>query len=424
MFVDEPTSGLDSFMAETVVMQLQQLAREGRTIVTTMHQPSSEIYALFDKLLLIADGMLIYHDKASNAVDYFSSIGYQCPNYTNPADYFMRQLVTKYGNDEETKRLIKMKQDWEAHPSPERDRGDASSAERLELDKLSMNMEPLSVMWQVEVLCRRNITRLVKDQLAFKARLGQNIVLSIIIGLIYLQLSVDQIGVQNFTGALFFITVNRVFMDASPEFMIFPLELPIVLREHRSALYRSGSWFFAKNMSEIPFQIFLPALGLIPIYFMVGFGGTVGTYFTFMVILISLSSCATGLGYMVACLTGKPEIASIVGPIVILPFLLFGGLFLNNGSTPGYFIWLKYLSPIKYGFEALMQTFWNNIDHIRCDQSTQTTKCFEKGQDVLNFYELNDLSIALNIVVIIALNIGFRLIAAVGLSRYINRSRK
>ena len=49
LFVDEPTSGLDSFMAQTVVANLRNLAKNGRTILATIHQPSSEVYQMFDK---------------------------------------------------------------------------------------------------------------------------------------------------------------------------------------------------------------------------------------------------------------------------------------------------------------------------------------------------------------------------------------
>uniref|UniRef100_K3X5A9 ABC transporter domain-containing protein n=1 Tax=Globisporangium ultimum (strain ATCC 200006 / CBS 805.95 / DAOM BR144) TaxID=431595 RepID=K3X5A9_GLOUD len=93
LFVDEPTSGLDSFMAETVVSQLQQIARDGRTVIATIHQPSSELFALFDQLYLLSDGATVYHGKGSESVQYFASLGYQCPPYLNPTDYFMRQLV-------------------------------------------------------------------------------------------------------------------------------------------------------------------------------------------------------------------------------------------------------------------------------------------------------------------------------------------
>lgn len=54
LFADEPTSGLDSFMAETVIKQLQQIARDGRTVLATIHQPSSEVFAIFDQLYLLS----------------------------------------------------------------------------------------------------------------------------------------------------------------------------------------------------------------------------------------------------------------------------------------------------------------------------------------------------------------------------------
>lgn len=86
LFVDEPTSGLDSFMAETVMLQLQQLARGGRTVVATIHQPSSELYTLFDMLCLLSEGSTVYHGKAERTVDYFAQLSFQCPAFVNPSD--------------------------------------------------------------------------------------------------------------------------------------------------------------------------------------------------------------------------------------------------------------------------------------------------------------------------------------------------
>uniref|UniRef100_H3G7N3 ABC transporter domain-containing protein n=1 Tax=Phytophthora ramorum TaxID=164328 RepID=H3G7N3_PHYRM len=83
LFVDEPTSGLDSFMAETVTSQLQQIARDGRTVIATIHQPSSELFALFDQLYLLSDGSPVFQGKALESVDYFASLGYACPSLMN-----------------------------------------------------------------------------------------------------------------------------------------------------------------------------------------------------------------------------------------------------------------------------------------------------------------------------------------------------
>jgi ABC-type multidrug transport system ATPase subunit len=63
MFCDEPTSGLDSFMAMSVVEVLRDMAQSGRTIICTIHQPSSEVFSIFDQLLLMADGRVAYLGK-------------------------------------------------------------------------------------------------------------------------------------------------------------------------------------------------------------------------------------------------------------------------------------------------------------------------------------------------------------------------
>ena len=93
VFLDEPTTGLDSFTATSVMEILRNLAiNENRTIISTIHQPNSDIYEMFDRLRLIARGKIIYFNEARFCVDYFSSIGFQCPELSNPADYFMTMM--------------------------------------------------------------------------------------------------------------------------------------------------------------------------------------------------------------------------------------------------------------------------------------------------------------------------------------------
>lgn len=89
IFLDEPTTGLDSYTATQVMRTLKDLAKSGRTIVQTIHQPNSDIFELFDKLMLLAQGKVIYFNEASLAVNYFAGIGHRCPELTNPADFFM-----------------------------------------------------------------------------------------------------------------------------------------------------------------------------------------------------------------------------------------------------------------------------------------------------------------------------------------------
>ena len=71
MFLDEPTSGLDSFMAQNVVEVLGSMAQKGKTIICTIHQPSSELYAMFDRILFMAEGRTAFLGDTKDAVRFF-----------------------------------------------------------------------------------------------------------------------------------------------------------------------------------------------------------------------------------------------------------------------------------------------------------------------------------------------------------------
>lgn len=98
LFLDEPTSGLDSYNAINVVESLVALTKDyNRTVVFTIHQPRSNIVALFDQLVLLAKGKLIYGGQASTCQSYFESIGHACPPGFNIAD-FLIDLTMRSGS--------------------------------------------------------------------------------------------------------------------------------------------------------------------------------------------------------------------------------------------------------------------------------------------------------------------------------------
>jgi ABC-type multidrug transport system ATPase subunit len=94
LYLDEPTSGLDSYTAYKVARILRNVAhRYGRTVVCTIHQPSSEVYNVFDDLIVLAEGQVLYHGPVANMVPYFATLGYTCPNNFNPADFLFLDIL-------------------------------------------------------------------------------------------------------------------------------------------------------------------------------------------------------------------------------------------------------------------------------------------------------------------------------------------
>lgn len=455
-FVDEPTSGLDSFMAAAVVSQLKHIAKSGsRTVVATIHQPSSEIFAQFDKLYLLAAGQVVYHGRAAAAVSYFSERGYQCPMYLNPSDYFMTQLAitppapTDDGtieddnkSAEDNERLKSLIHAWKAFQASEpyqstipshscevataatsTDGSERQSAASFAPLPASNRSALAEISNEMKTLASRNVLRLVRDKLAFRVAIMQSLLIALLVGLIYLQLDLTPTGMQSFVGAFFFFTVSQIMVTANGQFATVPAEIAVISREYRGGLYHITSWYLAKNVSELPLQIVLPIIFYVPVYFLIGIGHGAAVYLYQQIIIILLNSTAVGFGYMVSCLSKRVDITPIIGIAVAMPMLLLGGLLVNTDDIPVYLIWVEYISPFKYGFEALMTVFWSRVDSISC--SGAATACTAlTGEQVLSNFSMANVSAWTNSLLLVAINIAFRLVGFASLAISLNREGK
>lgn len=102
ILLDEPTSGLDSFKATSICSLLSRLAKtRGKTILSTIHSPSSESFFYFDRLILMADGFTVYQGDAKASIQHFKMINLPVPQFSNPADFFMKVLSVKYPKTKE-----------------------------------------------------------------------------------------------------------------------------------------------------------------------------------------------------------------------------------------------------------------------------------------------------------------------------------
>ncbi|RHY16062.1 hypothetical protein DYB32_010682, partial [Aphanomyces invadans] len=329
----------------------------------------------------------IYNGKASEAVAYFASQGLPCPTYMNPTDYFMRQIIVLDPQSEAATRVERLAQAWKTRPE-----GDKERAAPLHAWTISPRQSPdgVRLAWwsQLRVLCGRNFRRIVRDKLEFQARVVQTVCCSVLVGLIYLQMAVDQAGIQGYSGALFLVTIMFFFNHTKPEFATVPLELPMLDREYRGGLYNLWVWYVAKNASEAGFQ-------------------------SLLVYIVLLTSAAVGLGYMTSCMTRHPHVANIVGITIMLPMMIFGGFFLNASTSPVYLIWLEYLSPLKYCFRGMSRAFWTSVDVIPCAQGQVCVAT--TGADVLASLSLDEYSMAIDVAALIGVNVFFRSVGALWL---------
>lgn len=270
IFLDEPTTGLDSFTAQNVVEVLSSLAASGRTIISTIHQPNSEIYEDFDQLMLMAGGKTLYLNDASKAVDYFSSIGEKCPERTNPADFFMNMMSLEaldepdLEDEEELKKTRTMIEgDYKRKIGFLSDRYESSelrcdeSSVHPEVQKLGGGNEDnvkYSPGWgkQFCLLLMRNFKNIIRLPIASYGKIISYLFISVLILLVWGHLGTDEQSIQSRTGVLFITSTMLIMFNLQGVILVFPDERPVFLREHSGGLYGTTVYYISKILSEIP----------------------------------------------------------------------------------------------------------------------------------------------------------------------------
>jgi len=416
LFCDEPTSGLDSFMALSVMELLSKLSKMGKTIICTIHQPSSQLFSMFDKLLLLAEGQTAYLGDAHKAKGFFSSIQYPCPQDYNPADHFVQVLAVLPGKEEKCKERINSicnqfndsEQGISLCSAVKSEESDNSEVVQGKLEEVS----PYKASWgeQFSALALRQSLAVVKDPMLVKVRIIQGFVIAIILGTIFQGQDNDQAAIQNSNGALFVLITNISFGNIFAVCNAFCSELPIFLREHFNGMYRTDVYFLAKQLVELPLYIVEPLIVFTILYWMVGLNPAADKFFIGAAIVLLVVQVVLSLGYLLSCLAPNVDIALAIAPVFIIPFMLFGGFYLNTGSVPIWLSWLKYLSWFLYGFEALLINQWSSVEGIACS-SNSILPCLSTGEQVLDTLAFDKANFWRDIMMLVILAAVIRIVA-------------
>ncbi|XP_074596318.1 uncharacterized protein LOC141851472 [Brevipalpus obovatus] len=375
LFCDEPTSGLDSFMAQSVVNVLKSMAISGRTVVCTIHQPSSEVFEMFDDLSLLAEGRVAFTGSSSEALEFFSRINLRCPQNYNPADFFIQQLAIMPGKEIECRDKVKMICDsFTDSEYNEKLKIPANITDSVEQTsplflgtRSSQSVYKRGPFTQYGLLTWRSVLSNLREPLITSVRISQTIFVSVLLGIVYWQQEYNQESIMNINGALFILLSNMTFVNVFSVVNTFCLELPVFVREHNNGLYSVGSYFLAKLTAEIPYFIILPILFSTISYWMIGLYADWHTFLLATAVFVLIANVSSGFGYLVSCLSKDVTMGLSIAPPLLIPLMLFGGLFINNASVPNYLKWIKYISWFYYGNEILVVNQWRNVENITCD---------------------------------------------------------
>lgn len=413
LFLDEPTSGLDSTTAQRIVSTLLELALGGRTIVMTIHQPSSRLFYMFHKVLLLSEGNPLYFGSGTEVMDYFASVGFVPSVPMNPADFLLDLAngVSPNGSEDPTmvkEKLILAHKNNLAPKVKVEMQEEGESVVQHESESREIQKWPTTWWQQFSVLLRRGLKERKHEIFDF-LKIVQVVVVAFIAGLLWWQS--DLTHLQDQIGLLYFSSGFWGFFPLFEAIFTFPPERMILAKERSSGMYRLSSYFMARMVNDLPIELALPTVFIIITYWVAGLKPTSASFLHYLFSLLFGVLVAQGLGLALGALVMDLKSATTLGSVIMLTFLLAGGYYVQH--IPPFISWIKYLSIFNYNYKLLLGSQYKSGDTYPC--GGQQKICL-----VEDFPSIKTVGLKGQLVSAIALLvmfIGYRLIAYVALMR-------
>ncbi|KAJ7090414.1 hypothetical protein B0H15DRAFT_939000 [Mycena belliarum] len=366
LILDEPTSGLDSVSASRVTKVLHAIAHDSENpipVLASIHQPSSQLYQVFDSILLLSHGRALYSGPGAFApAEYFArEAAGVAPPYQqgyNVADYLLEvasdppvALFQLHGAKSHPESGDISDKDSTPADSLTEKRGASQSPGGVKPTKRSAYAA--SFLSQLQYLSGREWKILRRDKTLFFTHVAVSCVLGVFCGGLYFQTGITIAGFQSRIGCLFFLGALIAFSSLSALYNVVEVR-PLFLRERSSSYYSPTAWLLSRLIFDVlPLRI-IPTIIVSSItYWMAGLAHDAAHYFKFLFILVLYTLAMTLYNFLLGSLFHNGGIAILLSALSALYQMTFAGFFVHLNSIPPVLRWLQWLCPLKYCLEAL-----------------------------------------------------------------------
>uniref|UniRef100_A0A182RGB5 ATP-binding cassette n=1 Tax=Anopheles funestus TaxID=62324 RepID=A0A182RGB5_ANOFN len=372
MFLDEPTTGLDSFSCNQVVDLLKQLAKQGRTIICTIHQPSAKLFQEFDQVYVLSNGECMYQGCTNSLVPFLQSVDMPCPVYHNPADYVIELACGEYGDDRIQRMVMEMGNgectEWFT------DKRKLLKLEQLRkkypLKKIIEQNEDLmatSQMHQLQVLIKRGIIKAKRDATLTHLRIGVNIIIAAMLGFLFIDAGNEGSRVLDNYNLLFSILMHHMMATMMLTVLTFPTEMGVILKEHFNRWYTLKCYYLSVSIIDLPLSVFCCLIFSVIIYLMSGQPMEwfrFGMFFTISLLIVLI---AQSLGLTIGAWFNVVN-GTFLGPVLTIPMMMFAGFGVTLRDLPSYLKWGSHISYLRYGLEGYVNAIYGeNRETLDCE---------------------------------------------------------
>ncbi|KAI9192853.1 hypothetical protein LWI28_028478 [Acer negundo] len=366
LFMDEISNGLDSSTTYQIIKYLKHSTRalDGTTVISLL-QPAPEAYELFDDVILLCEGQIVYQGPRDSILDFFTSMGFSCPKRKNVAD-FLQEVTSKkdqeqyWSNPYRPYRYIPPGKFAEAFRSYhtgknlseeldvpfDRRYNHPAALSTSQYGEKRRELLKTSFDWQLLLMKRNSFIYVFKFiQLLFVAL----ITMTVFIRTTMHHETIDDGSL--YLGALYFSMVIILF-NGFTEVSMLVAKLPVIYKHRGLHFYPSWVYTLPSWALSIPTSLIESGFWVAITYYVIGYDPNVTRFLQQFLLYFFLHQMSIGLFRVIGSLGRNMIVANTFGSFAMLVVMALGGFIISRERIPSWWIWGYWVSPLMYSQNA------------------------------------------------------------------------
>ncbi|VAI84371.1 unnamed protein product [Triticum turgidum subsp. durum] len=367
LFMDEISTGLDSSSTFQIVKYVRQLVHVmNDTVMISLLQPPPETYNLFDDIILLSEGYIVYHGPRENILEFFESAGFRCPERKGVAD-FLQEVTSKKDQqqywylDQEQYRYVPVLEFAEHYKSFHVGQ---QMLEELKIPFEKSKTHPAALTmskygqssWEsFKAVMSREQLLMKRNSFIYIFKVSQLILLGLMAMTVFLRTEMPHGQISDgakFFGALTFSLITILF-NGFAELQLTIKILPTFYKQRDFLFFPSWTFGLANIILKVPVSFVEAGVWVVLTYYVMGFAPSAGRFFRQLLAFFVTHQMAMALFRFLGAILKSMVVANTFGMFVQLIIFIFGGFIIPRGDIRPWWIWAYWASPMMYSQNAI-----------------------------------------------------------------------
>lgn len=368
LLMDEISTGLDSATTFQICKFMRQMVHAmDVTMIVSLLQPAPETFELFDDIILLSEGQVVYQGPREHVLEFFEHMGFRCPDRKGAAD-FLQEVTSKKDQEQYWFRknipyrfisVLEFVQGFNSFhvgqqlASDLRTPYDKSRAHPAALVKEKYGISNLELF---RACFSREWLLMKRNSFLYIFKTTQITIMSIIAFTVFFRTEMKVgtvLGGQKFFGALFFSLVNVMF-NGMAELSMTVFRLPVFYKQRDFLFFPAWAFGLPIWVLRIPLSLMESGIWIILTYYTIGFAPSASRFFRQFLAFFCIHQMALALFRFIAAVGRTQVVANTLGTFTLLLVFVLGGFIVAKDDIEPWMIWGYYSSPMMYGQNAIV----------------------------------------------------------------------